>query len=223
MCPIRAPFATDGAPAKRVLIADPDDCARPGLRAALEQGGFMICAEAVDTTSAIEAASRELPDACLIDIGLSGDGLVAAAEIDARLQSASIMMLTDRAEPAELLRALRAGAVGYIWKGMDAARLPHAVASMLAGEAAIPRLLVSRIIDELRGRTRAVAVDGGRAVELTRREWQILEQMRDGATTAEMAHVLGISAVTVRRHISGLLRKLGVSQRADAVRIAERT
>jgi len=220
---MRAPFATDGEPAKRVLIADSDDCARAGLRSALEQGGFTVCAEAVDMTSAVEAASRELPDACLLDIGLSGDGLVAAAEIDARLQSTPIMMLTDRAEPAELLRALRAGALGYLWKGMDAARLPHAVAGMLAGEGAIPRLLVSRIIHELRGRTRAVAVDGGSAVELTQREWQILEQMCDGATTDEMAHVLGISPVTVRRHISRVLRKLGVRERADAVRIAERT
>jgi DNA-binding NarL/FixJ family response regulator len=219
---MRAPFQADRAPPKRVLIADSDECSRSGLRAALEHGGFAVCAEAVDVTSAIEAASRALPDACLLDIGLPGDGLVAAAEISARLDQTSIMMLTDRTEPTELLRALRAGALGYLWKGMEAGRLPHAVASMLAGEAAIPRLLVSRIIDELRGRTRAIAVDGRPAVELTQREWHILEQMRDGATTDEMAHLLGISPVTVRRHISGMLRKLGVHQRADAVRMAER-
>jgi DNA-binding NarL/FixJ family response regulator len=218
---MRAPLEADGGPPKRVLIADADVCSRSGLRAALEQGGFTVCAEAVDVTTAVEAASREHPDACLLDAGLPGDGLVAAAEIDARLETTSIMVLTDRADPTELLRALRAGALGYVSKGMEAARLPYAVRSMLAGDAAIPRLLVSRIIDELRGRTRALSVDGGPGIELTQREWQILEQMRDGASTDEMAHVLGISPVTVRRHVSGLLRKLGVRHRADAVRIAE--
>jgi two-component system nitrate/nitrite response regulator NarL len=205
----------------RVLIAEANIYSRSGMRLALERGGLVVCAEAGDVTVAVEAAGREHPDVCLIDMDLPGGGVVAAAEIDARLPDASIVMLTGSPDLAELIRVLRAGARGYLPKAMDPRRLPDTVKSVARGEAAIPRRLVGRMIEEQHRHTHALSVGDGSKIQLTRREWEILERIRDGATTDQIAGALSISPVTVRRHVSALLRKLGVRDRAAAVRIAE--
>jgi DNA-binding NarL/FixJ family response regulator len=84
---------------------------------------------------------RERPDVCLLDIGMPGNGLDAIWEINARLPTARIIMLTVSDEHADLLAALRAGAHGYLLKTMNFERLPHAVRGAVAGEAPIPRTL----------------------------------------------------------------------------------
>jgi DNA-binding NarL/FixJ family response regulator len=207
--------------AATVLVADAHQATRSGVRAALEGAGLVVCAEAATTFAALEAASRTSPDGCLIDVQLPGDGIAAAAEINVRLPAVAIIMLTDSPDPNELFRALGAGARGYLPKAMDPVRLPFALRGVLAGEAAIPRMLVARMIEELRGRRRAPAVLEERGIELTTREWETLELMTDGATTSEMAHALTISPVTVRRHVSRLLAKLEAPDRSAAVRMVQ--
>jgi DNA-binding NarL/FixJ family response regulator len=204
-----------------VLVADAHEPTRSGIRLTLENAGLVVCAEADTAFTALEAASRSRPDGCLIDVQLPGDGITAAAEINERLPAAAIIMLTDSPDPPELFRALGAGARGYLPKSMDPGRLPFALKGVMAGEAAIPRLLVGRMVEELRGRRRAPAVLEERGIQLTTREWEILELMTDGGSTDEMAHALSISPVTVRRHISRLLAKLQAPDRATAVRMAQ--
>lgn len=202
---------------RSVLIADDHAAARAGVRGALERGGFVVCAEAASGPAAVEAALRERPDACLLDVHMpGGGGIEAAAEIAQRLPGTAIAMLTVSGDEEDLFAAIQAGAGGYLLKDVDPERLPHALAGVLAGEAAIPRALVGRIVAELgERRRRRVPLTRG-AAELTSREWEILELLHGGASTAQVAERLRVSQVTVRRHVSAVLRKLRVEDRRGA-------
>src|SRR5438132_2558643 len=208
----------------RVLIADDHPPTRAGVRMALERGGFEVCAEAGDGQSAVEAALRELPDVCLLDIHMPGDGIHAAETISRELPDAAVVMLTVSRTDADLFNALRAGASGYLLKDIDPVRLPLALRGVLEGEAALPRRLVALLIEEFRERKRRrrIPLVGRRGVELTDREWEVLELMKQGLTTDEIASHLFISPVTVRTHVSAILKKLHVPTREAAIELLER-
>ena len=206
----------------RVLIADDHPMARVGVRIALERGGFEVCAEAADADSAIEAAERELPDICLLDIQMPGSGIHAAEEIGKRLPDSAIVMLTVSRIDTDLFDALRAGATGYLLKDIDPTRLPMVLRRVLDGEAALPRHLVALLIDEFRERGRRRPLLKRRGVVLTDREWEVLELMSQGLTTFEIADRLFIEPVTVRTHVSAILKKLHVSSRKAALQLIQR-
>jgi DNA-binding NarL/FixJ family response regulator len=198
--------------------------ARSGVRQSLVEAGFDVVGEASDAPSAVSLAERECPDLCLLDVHMPGSGIRAASEIVERLPETAVVMLTVSRNDEDLFDALRAGAAGYLLKDTDPERLPHALRGVLAGEAAVPRVLVTRVIDEFRtrGRRRRVPLAGRRGVELSSREWEVLDLLREGCTTAEIARRLFVSPVTVRRHVSAVLRKLDVPDRASAVELLER-
>lgn len=208
----------------RVLIADDHPPTRAGVQAALEKGGFSVCAQAADAKSAIEAARRERPDVCLLDIHMPGDGIHAAETIARELPEAAVVMLTVSRTDEDLFNALRAGASGYLLKDIDPVRLPLALQGVLEGEAALPRRLVALLIEEFRERKRRrrIPLVGRRGVELTDREWEVLELMKQGLSTDEIAARLFISPVTVRTHVSAVLRKLHVPTREAALELLER-
>ena len=208
----------------RVLIADDHPPTRAGVKAALEKDGFVVCAQAADARAAIEAARSERPDVCLLDIHMPGDGIHAAETISRELPDAAVVMLTVSRTDADLFNALRAGASGYLLKDIDPVRLPLALRGVLEGEAALPRRLVALLIEEFRERKRRrrIPLVGRRGVELTDREWEVLELMKQGLTTDEIASHLFISPVTVRTHVSSILKKLQVPTREAAVALLER-
>jgi DNA-binding NarL/FixJ family response regulator len=206
-----------------VLIADDHPLARFGVRRALESGGFTVCAEASDAEEAIYAAVRERPDVCLLDIAMPGSGISAAEAISAEVPRAAIVMLTVSRSDADLFAALRAGASGYLLKDIDPDRLPRALLGVLEGEAALPRDLVALLIDEFRRRSRyprlrLVARD---EPDLTAEEWEVLELMRGGLATREIAEQLFVPIETVKMHISAILSKLRVSNRREALRLLD--
>jgi DNA-binding NarL/FixJ family response regulator len=204
----------------RVLIADAQTSSREGIRLALEGHGFTVCATAAAAEAAVESAHRERPDACLIDVSLPGGGVAAAERIAMQAPGAAIVMLSGAPGHDELLDCLHLGARGYLPKDMDPARLPVTLRGVLAGESAIPRGLVGGILEELHARERGRhATELSRlGVDLTLRERQVLELLDAGLGTAEMAEHLGLSGVTVRRHVSGILGKLNVPDREGALR-----
>jgi DNA-binding NarL/FixJ family response regulator len=204
----------------RVLIADDHAPTRLGVRMALEADGCVVCAEAGNAGDAVRAAVAEQPDVCLVDLGMPGDGLRAVAGICAALPETPVLVLTVSRSSDDLLDALRAGASGYLLKDMDPARLAGSVRATLDGEAPLPGFMAARLIEEFRfrGAHRSIAVDN-RRVELTPREWDVLELLSDGLSTAEIAARLRLSRVTVRRHVSMLERRLGVTTRDEAVRL----
>ncbi|MPZ73412.1 MAG: response regulator [Nitriliruptorales bacterium] len=208
----------------RITLADDHPPTRAGVRRALELAGWEVVSEGGDARSAIDAALEHRPDVVLLDIHMPGGGIPAAEVIANALPETSVVMLTVSRNDADLFNALRVGASGYLLKDMDPDRLALALEGVIRGEAALPRSLVARLMEEFRGRgRRRMTLPNRRAVSLTSREWEVLEAMGEGQRTAEIAQRLGVSSVTVRTHVSAILRKLKVPDRAAAVRLlAER-
>jgi DNA-binding NarL/FixJ family response regulator len=208
----------------RVLVADDHAPTRDDVREALEADErFVVCAEAADAPAAVQLAVRKRPDVCLLDIRMPGSGIAAAWEITARLPTTKVVMLTASDESRDLFAALRAGAAGYLLKDIDPAEIPAELMSVLAGEAAIPGSLVARMADHFRDRSprrRSVTSPVGDA-QLTSREWEVLDLLRQGLSTAEIARRLVVSPVTVRTYVHAILRKLRVPDREAAVRLFE--
>ena len=131
-------------------------------------------------------------------------------------------MLTVSRQDQDLFDALRTGASGYLLKGIDEDSIGDALQRVLAGEATLPGTLVARLVDEFRDREQhRIAVPDGQTARLTGREWDVLELMRKGASTAEISERLFVSATTVRSHVSAILRKLGVPSREAAIRLLD--
>lgn len=208
----------------RVVIADDHLPTRAGIRMALERAHFSVCGEAGDAEGAVAAAREQRPDVCLLDIQMPGSGIKAAEAISQELPETAVVMLTVSRADSDLFDALRAGASGYLLKDIDPARLPLALQGVLEGEAALPRQLVTLLIEEFRERKRRrlIPLVGRRGVQLTDREWEVLELMRQSLTTEEIAARLFISPVTVRTHVSAILRKLHVPSREEAVALLDR-
>lgn len=204
-----------------VLLADDHVRTRAAVRAALScQGDFEVCAEAADAAGAVAAARRERPDVCLLDIRMPGSGIAAARDITAVLPDTAVVMLTVSRQDEDLFDALRAGAKGYLLKGMDDTRLGEALRAVLAGEASLPGTLVARLVEEFRDREeRRVRLPEGGAAVLTGKEWDVLELMRTGLTTGQIAQRLFVSPSTVRSHISVILRKLRVPDRRSVLKL----
>jgi DNA-binding NarL/FixJ family response regulator len=209
--------------APRVLIAESDSATRTGIRLALEGAGIDVCGEVEGTAELVDAVARFEPDVCLVDVSLAGGGMSAAAEICVREPTPAVVILADALDEEEFLLAMRIGAVGYLPMSISGARLPAVVRAVLVGELAIPRGLVPMLIHRLRerGTRRHVRVPHRRAVDLTSREWEVLDLMRDGLSTREIAGRLVISDVTVRRHIGAVLKKLQVQSRAEALELLQ--
>src|ERR1051325_3919689 len=184
--------------APRVVLGESDVATRQGLRMALEGGGISVAAEADSADEVVEAAHR--CDVCLISVGLPGGGLRAAAAVVAEHPDTAVIILSSAAEENELVDAVRVGAVGYLVTDMTPAGLPEAVRAVMRGELAIPRALTPVLADRLRERLgrRQVALRGRPGVELTTREWEVLDLMCDGLSTREIAGRLLISEITVR-------------------------
>jgi DNA-binding NarL/FixJ family response regulator len=204
----------------RIVLGVNDPPTRAGLRLTLE-GDFEVSAEAANAAEAVEAVARTRPEVCLLDMNLPGDAVAAAAQIAAQPNAPAVVMLTESPSEDEFMKSLRAGALGYLRKDMRPEGLPRALQALASGEAAIPRGLISRLIDDLHARSRRRASPRlrERGVELTRREWEVLELMERGASTAEVAHALSVSPVTVRRHLSTAIAKLGAPDRDSAVKL----
>jgi DNA-binding NarL/FixJ family response regulator len=205
----------------RVVIADDHAPTREDIRMALERDPrFDVVADAPDAFAAIEVVVRERPDVCLLDVHMPGGGVAATWEISARLPQTKIVMLTVSRDERDLLAALRAGAAGYLLKDMDPRRLPHALDDVVRGVAAMPRPLVAGLIREFRDRgpRRRATVSEGSESQLTSREWQVLDLVRQDLPTSEIARRLVLSPVTVRTHVNSIVRKLGVPDRQALVR-----
>jgi two-component system nitrate/nitrite response regulator NarL len=206
-------------PALRVVLADPQSAFRAGVRLLLQDHGFVIAAEARTARDAVDAVVRERPDICLIDVAIPGNGILAVREMSAKAPETSIVMLTFAADTREVFASLRAGAIGYLEKTIDPPRLPLVLRAVANGEAALPRELTARLIEEFRSRSaprRRHPVVRRRRVVLTDREWEVADLLCADLTTAQIAARLGLADVTVRRHISQITHKLEAGDRGAA-------
>jgi DNA-binding NarL/FixJ family response regulator len=205
----------------RVILADDHPPTRHLLRQALPTDRFEVLGEAANADQAIQLTQQTRPDVALLDIHMPGNGIRAAREITAALPDTAVVILTVSTDDADLFDALRAGASGYLLKGMDLGDLPAALEGVLTGVAPIPPTLVTRILNEfrapairkpLRGNSKAVSL-------LTSREWEIMELLGQGNTTDDVARRLFVTPTTVRVHVSSVLRKLRVKDRESAYKL----
>lgn len=202
-----------------VLIADNDIAFRRGIRDALGANGFDVVAEAADAAAAIGAATRLHPAICLIEPALPVEGLNAIGRIGKASPTTLIIVLSESDRPEDVVTAFARGASGYLLKGLSGEQLAVTLRKALEGEPALSRSLVPHLVDEVRrGSVRRLVLPSG-SVTLTSREWEVGEMLRDGQSTAEIAERLGVSPITVRRHVSLLLQKLGADNREAAVEI----
>lgn len=189
----------------RLLILDRPPM-RLGIRMALDEE-VEVCAECDDPDQAIRAAKREQPDLCLVGAALGGHGFSAVRGICRAAPRAAVVVLSHEPDVEDLLQAVRAGAVGYVPGAIDAESLRRIVRAVASNEAVVPRSMVLELLLELRN-------SGSGADGLSSRESQVLRMLRRGHTTAQIAERLQIAPVTVRRHISELVHKLGVQDRS---------
>jgi DNA-binding NarL/FixJ family response regulator len=202
-----------------VVTADDHPATRLGVRMALTRGGFRVVAEAADCEGAVTAVLREHPDVCLLDVRMPGGGIEAARRVTQSGLHTAVVMLTVSEDSGDILAALRAGAVGYLPKDTHPDRLPAALWGVLGGEAAVPRALMALVLRSLRAEdTPDAARVRIRGVELSARESEVLRLLRSGMKTADISDALSLSPVTIRRHISAGVAKLGVADRKAAIR-----
>ena len=204
----------------KVVVADDHAPTRAGVRISLEHDGFDVVAEASTARAAVQAAQEHRPHVCLLDVHMPGSGIAAAEQINREVPDTAVVMLTYSRESEDLFDALRAGARGFLIKDMDPDRLGPALRGVLSGEAALPRSLVSKVLDEFRGRSgRKVFMRERRPADLTSREWEIMELLRQGLSTEDVAGRLFVSPGTIRVHVSSVLKKLQVKSRSEAFKV----
>lgn len=189
----------------RLLILDHAPM-RLGIRMALDDA-LDVCAETSDPALAIRSAKRLQPDVCLVGIDVTRGWVGAIRAICRAAPNAAVVVLSQVSDQDDMLEAVRAGAIGYVPGALNADRLRRVVGAVATSEAVVPRSMVLELVLEVRG--------GGSAPDrLTAREAQVLGLLRRGHTTTSIARRLNITPVTVRRHVSELVRRLGVENRA---------
>jgi two-component system, NarL family, response regulator DesR len=195
----------------KVLLAEDQAMVRGALAALLKlEGDLSVEAEVARGDEVLAAALKVKPDVALLDIELPGkDGLEAAAELARDLPSCRVIMLTTFGRVGYLRRAMSAGAVGFLLKDAPAAELAAAIRRVVKGE---------RVVDPSLALSALSAGDN----PLTPRERDVLAAAIDGAGLASIAVALKLSEGTVRNHLSVAIQKLGVKNRIEAARLAEK-
>jgi DNA-binding NarL/FixJ family response regulator len=201
-----------------VFIADSQPAFRAGVRSVLEEAGLEVLGEADEALEALEEIAALQPGICLIDANLRG-GIVAVSRITQRVDAPAVLVLASMVTPDGLLAALRAGASGYLPRSTPGVGLVRAVESVLEGHFAVTRGSVAALIHEVRGGGRQRLSIGGIPVSLTEREAQVLELFASGIATQEIATELGLSPVTVRRHLGAIAAKVGKRGREQLLRL----
>jgi DNA-binding NarL/FixJ family response regulator len=202
----------------RVLLVDDHALVRSAIRQALEAPDIVVVGEARSAEEALEMAPRLRPDLLLLDIDLPGmSGIEAVRELAPRLPDTRVVMLTVSTDRRDLLEAVRHGAAGYLTKDLTGDALLRAVRGLRRGDLAMSRTHAAQVVEHLqrggRGGPHEADEVGGL---LSAREHEVLRLLADGLTDREIATALAISPRTVESHVSSVLRKLGVRNRAEA-------
>jgi DNA-binding NarL/FixJ family response regulator len=204
----------------RVVVVDDQALVRGGFAMVLNhQPDIEVVAEAGTGREAVDAARRHRPDVILMDIRMPDlDGLEATAEILAEADwPVRVLILTTFEPDAYVYRALRAGASGFVLKDIRPEELPVAVRTVAAGGALLAPSITRRLIGRFANRLSADSALSERLGRLTDREREILGAVARGLTNQEISGELFIGAATVKSHVSSVLTKLGLRDRAQMV------
>ena len=214
-------------PAERrpsVFIVDDHSFFRAGLRKVLAEHGFPVVGEAPDGQAALSLVERRRPDLVVMDLSMPGmSGAEATREITRRLPSVAVLIMTVSIGEADVVAALEAGAAGYLLKDSEPAEIVRAVEAALSGDAPLSPRVARLVVERARMRPGGGAAAAVAAVkQLTDRECDVLKLLADGLDNREIAKALFMSPTTVKRHVSSIVLKLGVSNRVQAAIFAVR-
>ena len=201
-----------------MLLVDDHALVRSAIRQALEAPDVVVVGEASSAEEALEMAPRLRPDLLLLDIDLPGmSGLETVRELAPRLPDTRVVMLTVSTDRRDLLDAVRHGAFGYLTKDLTGDALLRAVRGIRRGDLPMSRVHAALVVDHLsRGARGGVPAPDDVGGLLSVREQEVLRLLAEGMTDREIATGLAISPRTVESHVSSVLRKLGVRNRAEA-------
>jgi DNA-binding NarL/FixJ family response regulator len=196
----------------KVMIVDDHPLVRVGIATVVNQQRDMtLVASADNGTQAVEMYRQHHPDVVLMDLRLRGDsGVRVIRSLSAEFPGLRTLVISNYDGDEDIHQALEAGAGGYLFKSVVEDELIDAIREIHAGRRYLPRSVVTRLHEHEPG------------VGLTRREEEILDLLGRGLHNRELGQVLGVSEDTVKTHLKSLFRKLGVSDRAEAVREALR-
>ncbi len=209
----------------RVAIVDDHPMFRMGVVRGLEdEGGIVIVAEGANAGDAVSIYQRARPDISLLDLSMPGGGHAAIRGIRDLDGDASIVVLTASEDDNDVFEALKAGAKGYVLKGVRTENLIEQLRRIQRDEPPISPQIAHRILAYFRGKlpNTPVTDEEERADRLTRREVEILRLLGKGLTAADIGVALGITRNTCSTHIRAIYRKLGISTRAEAALEANR-
>ena len=197
----------------RILVVDDHPIVRSGLTSVLStQADFDVVGEASNGEEAIVAASRLEPDLVLMDLRMPAkNGVDASAAILAVRPSTRVVVLTTYASDGEVLRAIEAGAVGYLLKDVPHDELFRALRAVARGERYLAPVVTERLLARWQQPAR---------VSLTERELDVLRCVARGDGNKQIASALGITEPTVKAHLVHIFDKLGVENRTAAARVA---
>lgn len=212
-----------GAPPGRpsVFLLDDQPVVRTGLRTLLERDGLCVVGEASSLAEAVRSDTAGPVDVVVADLDLKdARGPEVVAALSQSMRPAAVLVLTTTDDPDEVVRALRAGARGYVLKEAAPADLTDAVRRVAAGETYLQPSLGAALLRRGIDPEPSTGASAGPAQVLTPKEIDVLRLLARGHTNAEMATMLGMSVRTVETHRARLLRKLGFGTRAELVRYA---
>jgi DNA-binding NarL/FixJ family response regulator len=202
-----------------ILVADDHGIVRSGLKMLIErQEGMRVVAEAEDGVAAVEAALREQPDVCVLDIAMPRmTGVQAAREIKARCPDTAVVLLSMYDEERYLFEGLKAGASGYVLKRAADEDLIEAVRSVASGKPFLSPMTQTTLVKEWLDRGEQAPKD-----PLTPRELDVVKLIAEAFTNKQIAEILKVSEKTVESHRANVLAKLGMRDRVELVRYAIR-
>ncbi|WP_275432044.1 response regulator transcription factor [Streptomyces sp. ICC1] len=216
----------------RVLLADDEQMIRAGVRMILKHAdGIDVVAEAADGAQAVELAARHHPDVVLLDIRMPVlDGLAAIGPLTALDPAPQVVVLTTFGDEENVLRALAAGATGFLLKDEGPDELISAVRSAASGDAVLSPGVTGTVIRRMLqgggaggGRPAAPAGPDARIAALTERERDVLALLGAGLANLEIGRRLGIGIGTVKTHVGSILEKTGCAGRVQAALLAHQT
>jgi DNA-binding NarL/FixJ family response regulator len=201
------------------MLVDDHTLVRSAIRQALDAPDVELVGEASSAEEALEMAPLLRPDLLLLDVDLPGmTGLEVVRELAPRLPDTRIVMLTVSTDRRDLLDAMRHGAAGYLTKDLTGDALLRAVRGIRRGDLPMSRVHAAVVVDHLTRGARSPGAATDSIAVLSAREHEVLRLLADGLTDREIAGGLAISPRTVESHVSSVLRKLGVRNRAEAAR-----
>ncbi|HSL43271.1 MAG TPA: response regulator transcription factor [Anaerolineales bacterium] len=199
----------------RILLVDDHDIVRLGLMTLLnDQPDMEVVGEASTAGEAVKAAEGLQPDVVLMDIRLPGEGgIEATAQVTRRVPQSKVVMVTSFADDELVVRAIRAGAVGYVLKQVGNEELLRAIRAAARGEALLDPSTTARLLSRVREAERKAEEDAFR--DLSDREMDVLVHLAKGKTNAEIGALLNLSEKTVGNYVSNMFEKLNLNNRIE--------